>query len=150
MLIYPPVSFFIFFLSTTISFYFLSIHLYIFISLCQSRLMPISFNSILFISAYNPHLSTCFFFISFLSTTIFFYFFFIKIYIYFFQSPYSNLSLSYTYIFFYRFGNPNLRLYHSTFFSLFQYIPHLFTSITFYRLYISLWLDLLILYILYH
>ena len=39
---------------------------------------------------------------------------------------------------FYLFENPNSRLYLSMFLSLFQYIPHLFTSITFYLLYISL------------
>ena len=82
ILIYPPASIFISFLSITISFYLfvnpnsllslsilfslslsilristyicfylLSIHFYFFISLCQCRLMPITFNPIFFISA---------------------------------------------------------------------------------------------------
>ena len=173
----------------------MSIHLYRFLSLCQSKFTPISFNSVFFISVYSSYIHLYLFlslaypplflyislsiqidaylfqphfiylsliliypsvsiFISFLSTTISFYRLLLS-------QPISRIS--YTYIFFYLFANPNLRLHLSTFFSLFQYIPLLFTSIAFYLLYIllsiqihaylfqylSLLADFLILYTLY-
>ena len=64
-----------------------------------------------------------------ISTYIFFYLFSIHLYfiIPLWQSRLMPIS-------FYLFANPNSRLYLSMFFSLFQYIPHIFTSITFYLL----------------
>ena len=71
----------------------MSIHLYLFLSLCQSKFTPVSCNPIFFISVYL-HLSTCIYFHLF---SIHHYLLFIQIYIYLFQSPSPNLSLSLIY-----------------------------------------------------
>ena len=122
-------------ISTYICFYLLPIHLYFFLSLCQSRLTLIS----VYLSV-NPN-SRAYFSIPFslspsnlcISTYICFYL--LPINLYFFLSPcQSRLTL----FSFYLFVNPNSRLYLWMFNSLFQYIPLVFTSITFYLLYISL------------
>ena len=116
-------------ISTCICFYLLSIYLYFFISLCQSRLMPISFylfvnsNSRLYFS--NPFSISQ----SILCISTYIYFYLLLIYLYFFIPLYQSILMP---ISFYLFVNPNSRLYLSMFFSLFQYIPHLFTSISFY------------------
>ena len=84
-------------ISTYICFYHLSIHLYFFIPLCQSRLMPISINPIWFLSLIFIYPSV-FIFISFLSTTITFYLLFIQIYMYLFQSLSPSLNLSFVHL----------------------------------------------------
>ena len=84
-------------ISTYVCIYLLSIHLFFFIPLCQSRLIPISFNPIFFLSLIliYPPVSI---FISFLSTTITFYLLFIQIYMYLFQLLSPSLNLSFVHL----------------------------------------------------
>ena len=142
-LVYLPL-----FLYTSLS---IQIDAYLFLSLCQSKFTTISFKSVFFISVYFSYIRLYLFLSLVYSPLSLSISLLIQIHAYLFQSRFLYLCLFFIYppvsifisflsttIFFYPFANLNSRLYLSMFFSLFQYIPHLFTSITFYLLYISL------------
>ena len=129
-------------------------------SLCQSKSTFISFNPVFFITIYSLSIHL-YLFLSIVYPPLFIYISLsIQIDAYLFYPHFHYLSLTLIYppvsisifclstaisvcllfiqIYIHLSSNPNSRIYLSMFFSLSQSIPHLFTSITFYLLYISL------------
>ena len=122
-----------------------SIHLYLFLSLCQFKLTPISFNPVFFISIYSSYIHL-YLFLSLVYPPLFLYTSLsIQTDAYLFQLHFLYLSLNLIYppvsififflstiISFYLFVNPNPRLYLLIPFSLFLSIFCIFTYICFY------------------